>query len=102
MRPSIVASTLAILTVFAPSVSALQALSNSPCYLSCGNLAGSPTTGDDIECLDARFGTTPGSVFASCVTCQMGSKYVDPVTHQSDLQMALCEFSFFTWLRDIY
>ncbi|EPE29709.1 hypothetical protein GLAREA_00869 [Glarea lozoyensis ATCC 20868] len=83
-RPTI----FALLIPSIPSVSAIQALTNSPCAVQCGNVLGS-TTGADIECLDERFGLTPGSTFKSCVECQIKSKFVDPVTHQTDLQFGL-------------
>jgi hypothetical protein len=81
----------ALLITSIPSVSAIQALVNSPCAVQCGNVLGA-TSGSDIECLDERFSLSPGSTFKSCVECQIRSTYVDPVTHESDLQFGLCEF----------
>ncbi|CAG8977757.1 hypothetical protein HYALB_00010978 [Hymenoscyphus albidus] len=89
MRPlSVAAPTLAIITTFASSVGALQSLGNSPCATQCGNILSS-TSGFDIECQDARYYVTPGSIFQACVSCQLASKYVDPQTKQTDLQWGL-------------
>jgi len=83
MRPS-----LALITAFVSSVTALEALSNSPCAVQCGNDLGG-TTGSDIACHDSDYGTTPGQTFQTCVGCQLTSTYVDPATKQTDLQWAL-------------
>lgn len=92
MRPSFVSTVLFFLTAFTWSSVALQSLPNSPCAIQCGNDLGS-TTGADIVCNNGDFSGTPaGQTFQSCVTCQLGSTYVDPATKQSDLQWALCEY----------
>lgn len=85
MRPP-----LALITAFASSGVALEALSNSPCAVQCGNDLGG-TSGGDIACHDSDYGTTPGQTFQTCVGCQLTSKYVDLTTKQSDLQWAICE-----------
>ncbi|TVY49865.1 hypothetical protein LOCC1_G000216 [Lachnellula occidentalis] len=83
MRPS-----LALITAFVSSGTALEALSNSPCAVQCGNDLGG-TTGADIACHDSDYGTTPGQTFKRCVGCQLTSNYVDPATKQTDLQWAI-------------
>lgn len=89
MRPSLVSSSLFLLTSFTSTGTALEALANSPCAVQCGNVLGG-TSGNDIVCPDSSFTSTlAGQTFASCITCQLGSKYVDPVTKQTDLQWAL-------------
>lgn len=89
--PSVVGSLvlLPILTTFITGSSALQALSNSPCAVQCGNVLGN-TTGADIVCGDSDYGSAAGTVFKNCVSCQIGSTYVDPVTKKTDLQLAIC------------
>lgn len=90
MWPSLVSSSLFLLTSFASTGAALEALSNSPCAVQCGNVLGG-TSGNDIVCPDSSYtGTLAGTTFSSCITCQLGSKYVDPVTKQTDLQWGLC------------
>lgn len=89
MRGSIFASALLFLISFTPTVTAIESLPNSPCAVQCGNVLSS-TTGSDIVCQNADFtGTSQGVTFAGCVTCQLGSTYVDPVTKQTDLQWGL-------------
>ncbi|KAG9235295.1 hypothetical protein BJ875DRAFT_374536 [Amylocarpus encephaloides] len=88
MRFSLFSSTFALLSIFTTSVTAIQALTSSPCASECGNVLGS-TTGADIECLDAKFTISPGSIFKSCVSCQLRSQFIDPATKQTDLQMGL-------------
>jgi hypothetical protein len=91
MRPSIIASAFLFLISFTSTTTALESLQNSPCAIQCGNVLSS-TTGDDIVCQNADFtGTSQGVTFTGCVTCQLGSTYVDPVTKQTDLQWGLCE-----------
>lgn len=91
MRGPIIASALLFLISFTSTTTALESLLNSPCAIQCGNVLSS-TTGDDIVCQNADFtGTPQGVTFTSCVTCQLGSTYVDPVTKQTDLQWGLCE-----------
>jgi hypothetical protein len=92
MRSSLATAIFALLTTSIPSVAAIQALVNSPCAVQCGNVLGS-TTGSDIECLDNGFTASPGSTFQSCVGCQLSSKFVDPATNQTDLQLGLCELT---------
>ncbi|KAH6684370.1 hypothetical protein B0J14DRAFT_572732 [Halenospora varia] len=88
MRTSLLIPALVLLTTFTTSSTALQALGNSPCAIQCGNVLES-TTGADIACNDGDFGSTPGSVFKTCVSCQLSSKYVDPTNKQTDLQWGL-------------
>ena len=91
MRGSVIASAFLFLISFTSTTTALEALPNSPCAIQCGNVLSS-TTGDDIVCQNADFtGTSQGVTFTGCVTCQLGSTYVDPVTKQTDLQWGLCE-----------
>jgi hypothetical protein len=91
MRGSIIASAFLLLISFTSTTTALEALPNSPCAIQCGNVLSS-TTGGDIVCQNADFtGTSQGVTFTGCVTCQIGSTYVDPVTKQTDLQWGLCE-----------
>ena len=92
MRPFIVSSSLLLFfsSLILPGTS-LEALSNSPCAVQCGNVLSS-TSGGDIVCQDGDFAsTTAGQTFQSCISCQLGSNYVDPVSRQTDLQWALCE-----------
>jgi hypothetical protein len=94
MRPSFLLSSTLLLTFFTSTSTALEALESSPCAVQCGNVLGS-TSGDDIVCPDSSYtaANLVGSTFSSCITCQLGSNYVDPVSNQTDLQLALCEFS---------
>jgi len=89
MRSSLVSTVLLFLTALIWSSAGLESLPNSPCAIQCGNALGG-TTGADIVCNNGDFsGTAAGQTFQSCVTCQLGSTYVDPVTKQTDLQWAL-------------
>jgi hypothetical protein len=93
MRPSLVSSSLFLITSFATTGTALEALSNSPCAVQCGNVLGS-TSGNDIVCPDSSYTSTlAGQTFQSCISCQLASTYQDPVTKETDLQWALCECS---------
>ena len=92
MRPSIFAPALVLITSFAPSTIALKASTSSPCAAQCGNELGS-TSGSDIVCTNSDYkSAAAGIVFSPCVSCQLASQYVDPVTKQSDLHWAICEF----------
>jgi hypothetical protein len=92
MRPSMVTTVSLLVTTFTSTGIALDALSNSPCAVQCGNVLGS-TSGSDIVCNNGDYtSTAAGITFQSCVTCQLGSTYVDPVSKQSDLQLGLCEY----------
>ncbi|KAG0648361.1 hypothetical protein D0Z07_5587 [Hyphodiscus hymeniophilus] len=89
MRPSLVSPSLVLLTSFASTATALQALSSSPCAVQCGNDLGG-TSPSDIVCPDSSYASVPaGQTFSTCITCQLGSTYVDPVTKQTDLQWGL-------------
>ncbi|KAH7393328.1 hypothetical protein BKA64DRAFT_724470 [Cadophora sp. MPI-SDFR-AT-0126] len=89
MRPSSFAPALVLITSFAPSTTALKASTSSPCAAQCGNELGS-TTGSDLVCTNSDYKTAAaGIVFSTCVSCQLGSQYVDPVTKQSDLHWAI-------------
>ncbi|KAH9205784.1 hypothetical protein DL95DRAFT_528666 [Leptodontidium sp. 2 PMI_412] len=89
MRPSLFAPALVLITSFAPSTIALKASTSSPCAAQCGNELGS-TTGSDIVCTNADFKSlAAGVVFQTCISCQLDSQYVDPVTKQSDLHWAI-------------
>jgi hypothetical protein len=90
MRPSLVSLSLYLLTLFASTGTALEALTDSPCGVQCGNDLGG-TSGNDIVCPDSSYTSTlAGQTFSSCITCQLSSKYVDPITKQTDLQWGLC------------
>ncbi len=86
-------STVSLLvTTFTSTARALDALSNSPCAVQCGNVLSS-TSGSDIVCTNGAYTSiSAGITFQSCVTCQLGSTYVDPVSEQTDLQLGLCEY----------
>jgi len=88
MRLSLASSGLLLITALAPAVDGLQALVSSPCAVSCGNILGS-TSGDELTCFDDSYGTTKGLVFQNCISCLVSSKYVDPISKQTDLQWAL-------------
>lgn len=89
MRPSLVSSSLLLVTSFVSTGKALEALANSPCAVQCGNVLGG-TSGNDIVCPDSSYTSTlAGQTFSTCITCQLSSKYQDPVTKQTDLQWAL-------------
>jgi hypothetical protein len=99
MRPSLVSSSLALVTSFVSTSTALESLVNSPCAIQCGNVLGS-TSGNDIVCPDSSYTSTlAGQTFSSCITCQLGSKYQDPVTKQTDLQWGLCAFAPFVFMQ---
>lgn len=92
MRPSFLAPALVLITSFAPSTTALKASTSSPCAAQCGNELGS-TAGSDVVCSNADYkALAPGVVFQTCISCQLESQYVDPVTKQSDLHWAICKF----------
>ncbi|EKD17891.1 uncharacterized protein L3040_004431 [Drepanopeziza brunnea f. sp. 'multigermtubi'] len=89
MRSSIFRPTLVLITSFASTTSALLASTSSPCASQCGNTLDS-TSGSDIACSNAEFeSTNAGTVFENCISCQVRSNYVDPVTKQSDLHWAI-------------
>ncbi|KAH8794625.1 hypothetical protein BGZ57DRAFT_866801 [Hyaloscypha finlandica] len=89
MRPSLLSTVLFLLTAFTQSSIAIESLPNSPCSVQCGNVQGS-TTGSDIVCKNGDFASTAtGVTFQSCVTCQLGSTYIDPATKKTDFQFAL-------------
>ncbi|PBP16600.1 LPXTG-domain-containing protein [Diplocarpon rosae] len=89
MRPSRVVPTLALTISFAATTTALQASTSSPCAAQCGNSLDS-TTGSDIVCTDGNLtSTSAGLVFQTCLSCQIESSYVDPVTQKSDLYWAI-------------
>ena len=92
MRPSMVSTVSLLVTTFTSTAIALDALSNSPCAVQCGNVLSS-TSGADIVCNNGDYTSiAAGITFQSCVTCQIGSTYVDPVSKRSDLQLGLCEY----------
>ena len=97
MRPSVPQRNLFLLMIFLPSITALEALTDSPCAAQCGNSLGG-TTGADLVCQDSNYGSAAGIVFQNCISCQISSTYVDPITKQTDLQWALC-MSFVTIAR---
>ncbi|TAQ86779.1 hypothetical protein B7494_g4906 [Chlorociboria aeruginascens] len=90
MHPSLVKPALFLLTTsLVSTTSALQALTSSPCAAQCGNVLQS-TSGDDIVCPDTAYASAAaGTVFQTCISCQLSSTYVDPDTQESDLQWAL-------------
>lgn len=92
MRHSILKPALFLITSFTSSTTALIASTSSPCAPQCGNVLGG-TSGSDIACTNSDYASTSaGIVFQSCVSCQLDSNYVDPVTKQSDLHWALCQY----------
>ncbi|KAI9049209.1 hypothetical protein LZ554_007056 [Drepanopeziza brunnea f. sp. 'monogermtubi'] len=89
MRSSIFKPTLVLITSFASTTSALLASTSSPCASQCGNTLDN-TSGSDIACSNAEFKSTDaGTVFENCISCQVRSNYVDPVTKESDLHWAI-------------
>lgn len=94
MRPSLVSTSFVLAAFLTSSITALQALTNSPCAAQCGNVLDN-TSGQDIACHDSDYSGSSNLVattFKSCVTCQLNSTYVDPQTKETDLQWGLCEF----------
>lgn len=92
MRPFLVSRLFVLLSAFVSTGSALEALADSPCAVQCGNVLGG-TSGNDIVCPDSSYTSTlAGQTFSTCITCQLASKYQDPVTKTTDLQWGLCEF----------
>lgn len=101
MRHSALAPALVLITPFASTTIALQASTSSPCASQCGNNLGS-TDGSDMACSNADFKSTDvGMVYQSCISCQVQSKYVDPITNQPDLHWAICQYLDF-YLRLAY
>jgi len=89
MRPSSLAPALVLITSFAAPTIALISSTSSPCAAQCGNNLAS-TSGSDIACSIADFKSTPaGNVFQNCVSCQIQSTYVNPITRQSDLHWGI-------------
>ncbi|GAP93226.1 putative lpxtg-domain-containing protein [Rosellinia necatrix] len=70
---------------------------HSPCETNCGNVLDA-TAADQVVCDDADYGTTPGKVFQSCVTCESTSPYeiTDGNQTTSDLQAMLFNMRFTT------
>ena len=62
---------------------------SSPCAVQCGNDLSS-TSGADLVCGDASYGSQAGQTFEACVGCELDSAYVDAATGESDLHWLLC------------
>ncbi len=82
-------SSLVAIWLLAPLSTALLVAPNSPCGQNCGNVLVEPT-GADIVCDESHFtSTTAGSVFQTCITCEVGSSY--STGNQTDVEWLLCE-----------
>ncbi|KAK0635498.1 hypothetical protein B0T17DRAFT_45596 [Bombardia bombarda] len=91
MRPGIARISVAV-AFAAPQAAALLVAPDSPCSTSCGNVLSS-TSGSDMACDAASYrGTTAGTVFESCITCETTSTYVS--RNQTDLQSLLYNLRF--------
>ncbi|CZT07617.1 hypothetical protein WAI453_005115 [Rhynchosporium graminicola] len=89
MRPSSLPPALVLITSFAAPITALIASTTSPCAAQCGNNLAS-TSLSDLACSNADFKSTPaGNTFQNCISCQISSTYVDPITRQSDIHWAI-------------
>jgi len=67
---------------------------SSQCAVQCGNVLTS-TSGSDLTCSDSAYASSvTGQTFENCLTCELNSTYVDPVTKLSDLQALLCMYLF--------
>ncbi|GAW12502.1 hypothetical protein ANO14919_018720 [Xylariales sp. No.14919] len=84
-----------VLSALAHSVPAIFVARDSPCSRNCGNTLDA-TAADQIVCDDANYGTSAGSVFRSCVTCESTSSYTidDGNKTESDLQAMLFNMRF--------
>lgn len=74
-----------------PLAQALLVPPTSNCSTSCGNVL-DRTFPDDIACLDTSFGSDPGAIYQSCVSCEISSQ--GSTAQGTDIQAGLCE-SFF-------
>lgn len=75
---------LTIITAFAGAASALLVAPNSPCEQYCGNTLSS-TTGSDMVCNDDGYaGTLAGTVFETCIKCELTSAYTSGNTSDLD------------------
>ncbi|KAK8096655.1 hypothetical protein PG999_012599 [Apiospora kogelbergensis] len=74
----------------APLSTAVLVANNSPCGTKCGNVLDSTTPGD-LVCTRSDYGASAGSVWKSCIGCEMSSPYTTLVhgSNTTDLQFAL-------------
>lgn len=81
-------STAALAALALRPAVAILVVPDSPCDQNCGNVLGS-TTPADIVCGDMAYSTTAaGTVFETCIQCELGSTYTDD--GQTDQQWMLC------------
>lgn len=82
--------TLLGISVLVPRVSALNFVAGGPCESVCSDdVAGAVS--EDVRCLDSEFNVTPASYLKTCVSCQLNSTAVDPVTKATDVEWGLCK-----------
>jgi hypothetical protein len=77
---------------------ALLVADGSHCATQCGNVLDA-TTDADIACTDGEYaGTSAGTVFRNCLTCEVASTYSDPqsLPAASDLQSMLYNLRYAT------
>lgn len=78
---------LAIASTALPAADAVLVTPNSQCSTSCGNVLSS-TAPSDIGCYDDDFTHDDAQIFAGCVKCEMGSRFVNG--DHSDVKSSLC------------
>lgn len=69
----------------------LQYVPGSKCASVCGDSAAG-TLEDDVVCLDAQYGTRPGSFLRDCISCELNSTAVDSTNNITDVQWGLCKY----------
>jgi hypothetical protein len=88
------AAPLLLCALLTASACAILVAPSSQCAVQCGNVLTS-TSGSDLTCSDSVYASSVvGQTFESCITCELNSTYVDPVTKLSDLQALLCVYLF--------
>jgi hypothetical protein len=86
------AAPLFLCALFTASAHAILVAPSSQCAVQCGNVLSS-TTSSDLTCSDSAYASSvTGQTFESCISCELNSTYVDPITKQSDLQWLLCVY----------
>ncbi|EPE02926.1 centromere microtubule binding protein cbf5-like protein [Ophiostoma piceae UAMH 11346] len=76
--------TLSLITALAGTASALLVSQSSPCEQYCGNVLSS-TSGSDMVCNDSEYaGNLAGTVFETCIKCELTSAYTTGNTSDLD------------------
>lgn len=83
-------SHLALASAIVPAAVAVLVTPNSQCSTSCGNVLTS-TAPSDVGCNDDDFTHDDAQIFAGCVKCEMGSRFVNG--DHSDVKSSLCMLS---------